>query len=92
MSLKGNKNHKKYNIYDLSGEYGIGYTFKNEKFYFDLEDYNKIKDDCWHIDANGYVINGKRKRFHRIIMGLNNSKILIDHINHKKYDKNKCVG
>ena len=36
MSLKGNKNHKKYNNYDLTGEYGIGYTFKNEEFYFDL--------------------------------------------------------
>ena len=89
MSLKGNKNHKKYNIYNLSGEYGIGYTFKNEEFYFDLEDYEKIKDDCWHIDKNGYIINGKRKRFHRIIMDLNNSKVPIDHINHKKYDNRK---
>ncbi|MBO5828787.1 MAG: HNH endonuclease [Paludibacteraceae bacterium] len=89
MSLKGNKNHKKYNRYDLSGDYGIGYTFKNEEFYFDLEDYEKIKEDCWHIDANGYVINGKRKRLHRIIMNLSNSNIPIDHINHKKYDNRK---
>ena len=89
MSLKGKKNHKKYNSYDLTGEFGIGYTFKNEKFYFDLEDYDKIKEDCWHIDANGYVINGKRKRFHRIIMGLQDVKIPIDHINHKKYDNRK---
>ena len=28
---------KKYNKYDLSGEYGIGYTFKGEEFYFDLK-------------------------------------------------------
>ena len=34
---------KKYNTYDLSGEFGIGYTSKDEKFYFDLEDYDKIK-------------------------------------------------
>ena len=48
--------NKKYNIYDLSGEYGIGYTRKGEKFYFDLEDYDKIKDYCWHlhITHNGY--------------------------------------
>lgn len=89
MSLKGNKNHKKYNRYDLTGEYGVGYTFKNEEFYFDLEDYEKIKDDCWHIDVNGYVINGKRRRFHRIIMGLDDSRIPIDHINHKKFDNRK---
>ena len=37
---------KKYNTYDLSGEYGIGYTSKGEEFYFDLDDYDKIKDYC----------------------------------------------
>lgn len=36
---------KKKNEYDLSGEYGIGYTTnKGERFYFDLEDYDKIKN------------------------------------------------
>ena len=40
------KANKKYNSYDLSGEYGIGYTSKGKKFYFDLEDYDKIKDYC----------------------------------------------
>ena len=33
----------KINKYDLSGEYGIGYTSKNEIFYFDKDDYDKIK-------------------------------------------------
>ena len=34
------KIHKKYNQYDLSGEYGIGWTSNtNEEFYFDLEDF-----------------------------------------------------
>ena len=47
---------KKYNTYDLTGEYGIGYTFKGEEFYFDLEDYEKIKDYCWHINQQGYVM------------------------------------
>ena len=40
--------NKKYNKYDLSGEYGIGWTSNtNKEFYFDLEDYDKIKDYCW---------------------------------------------
>jgi len=43
---------KKYNTYNLTGEYGIGYTSKGEEFYFDLEDYDKIKDYCWCIDKN----------------------------------------
>ena len=40
--------NKKYNTYDLTGEYGIGWTSNtNEEFYFDLEDYDKIKEYCW---------------------------------------------
>lgn len=27
------------NTYDLSGEYGIGYTSNGEQFYFDKEDF-----------------------------------------------------
>lgn len=42
-------NKKKYNKYDLSGEYGIGWTGNtNEEFYFDLDDYDKIKDIYWN--------------------------------------------
>lgn len=42
------KNKTKRNVYDLSGEYGIGWTTNtNREFYFDLEDYDKIKDYCW---------------------------------------------
>ena len=48
---------KKYNQYDLTKKYGIGWTSNtNKEFYFDLEDYDKIKDYCWseHIDDTGY--------------------------------------
>jgi hypothetical protein len=39
---------KKFNQYDLSGSYGIGYCSNtNNPFYFDLEDYDLIKDYCW---------------------------------------------
>ena len=50
------KKIKKYNTYDLSGEYGIGYTTKGEKFLFDLEDYEKIKDYCWCVDKTDTVV------------------------------------
>ena len=65
---------KKYNNYDLSGEYGLGYTFKNEVFYFDLEDYDKIKDICWYFNTKGYVvghdtINTKKQiKMHQLIL------------------------
>lgn len=88
---KQSKN-KKYNKYDLTGDYGIGYTNKGEEFYFDLEDYNKIKDYCWlKIDGN-YIIsrsqNGKNIRIHRLIMDYPQNKV-IDHINHNPSDNRK---
>ena len=84
---------KKYNTYDLSGDYGIGYTANGEPFYFDLEDYDKIKDYCWFISDEGYVAsndynnNYKYIKFHKLLFP--NSKI-IDHINHRRNDNRKC--
>lgn len=52
-----NKTKKKYNEYNLTGKYGVGLTSNtNKEFYFDIEDYDKIKDYCWyeHIKSNGY--------------------------------------
>ena len=86
------KASKKYNTYDLSGEYGIGYTSKGKEFYFDLEDYDKIKDYCWHIDSNGYVLShdehNNQIRLHRIILEVN-ADMVVDHINHITIDNRK---
>lgn len=90
------KAKKKYNTYDLSGEYGIGYTSKGEEFYFDLEDYDLIKNYCWRINSDGYVSTNiwinktvSGLYMHRIILGCENSEIKIDHINHEKYNNQK---
>lgn len=43
------KSNKKYNKYDLSGEYGIGWaTNSNKEFYFDIEDHELIKNYAWY--------------------------------------------
>lgn len=88
--INGHKN-KKYNTYDLSGEYGIGYTRKGEPFYFDLEDYDLIKDYCWFIDKNGYVVNKTDKliSMHRLVMGFPDNDLEVDHIFHNKNDNRK---
>lgn len=90
--INGKKN-KKYNSYNLSGEYGIGYTSKNEEFYFDLEDYDKIKEYCWYIDKNGYVVSCTAEEailMHRLIMGLKKGdQQEVDHIYHKTNDNRK---
>lgn len=85
---------KKYNHYDLSGMYGIGYTSNtNEPFLFDLEDYDKIKKYCWCINNNGYILapqssTGKNILLHRLIMNPSENE-LVDHIQHRKFDNRK---
>lgn len=88
---KQGKANKKYNTYDLTGDFGIGYTVKGEEFYFDIEDYNLIKNYCWYIDKNGYVVNrlnNKTTLFHRLVMHAPDDK-QVDHIYHKKNDNRK---
>ena len=87
-----NYNHskRKVNTYNLSGDYCIGYTSKGEEFYFDLEDYDKIKDYCWMINNRGYVEYSLRKNkiakhilMHKVIMDSPDEED-VDHINGKK--------
>lgn len=86
------EDNRKYNVYDLSGEYGIGYTDDNKEFYFDLDDYAKIKDYYWNV-STGYVesesFGNKRVKLHRFIMDCNDSNLDIDHINHKTNDNRR---
>lgn len=49
-TAKANKKCNEYalNLEDKYGFYGIGYCSNTgREFYFDMEDYNKIKDYCW---------------------------------------------
>lgn len=91
-------NHDKFqeNYYDLSGEYGIGYTnntdsFGRNYFYFDLEDYDKIKNYHWRFNNFDVVISNKNKQIlqlHRIIMNAKEGEV-VDHIQHNKFDNRK---
>lgn len=80
------------NTYDLTGGYGIGYTSKGEKFYFDLEDYNKIKEFGWYKKNDEYIEatikDNKTVSLHRIVMNAKDDDV-IDHINHNNYDNRK---
>ena len=95
-SIKANQNNKKFNKYDLSGEYGIGYTSKGEEFYFDLEDYEKIKGYTWRVNKKGYVhtslqFDNKRQviMMHNLVMGNESDDVIIDHITHNVNDNRK---
>ena len=82
------------NKYDLSGEFGIGWTSKGEEFWFDLDDYEKIKDYCWYFHHTGYLVakdiynDYKMIMFHKIVFD-DGYDYTVDHIVHKLYDCRK---
>lgn len=87
------KTHKKYNAYDLSQEYGIGYISNtNNPFYFDKEDYDLIKNYCWYENDQGYALShetdGSDIRLHRLILHPKDDEI-IDHKNQNRLDNRK---
>jgi hypothetical protein len=86
--IAGKKN-KKYNKYDLSGEYGIGWTSKGEEFYFDLEDYDKIKDYCWYKYTHKSGYSQLRTSDGTVMHQLVSGKKYQDHINRNAFDNRK---
>ena len=88
------KNKKKYNRYDLSNEYGIGWTTNtNEQFYFDLEDYDKIKEYAWmsHKTKEGctYIASTSAHIYmHRLIMDCP-EELVVDHKDHDTFNNRK---
>lgn len=77
------ESHIKLNKYDLNGDYGIGYTSNDKEFYFDLEDYNLIKNYTWYVDSYGYIVSDTKGRIklHRLVMNALNEDCDIDHKN-----------
>lgn len=88
----------KTNKYNLNGEYGVGYSNNsNKEFYFDLEDYDKIKDYCWCVGNRNIItattIDFSRRniKLHRLVMGVDcNNELEVDHINRNSSDNRKC--
>ena len=85
--------NRKHNEYDLSGEYGIGYTTNTGRaFFFDKEDYERIKDYTWRENDSGYIVtslNGTNIRLHRFVFPCKKYEI-VDHRNTNRADNRKC--
>lgn len=88
---------KKYNNFDLSGEFGICYLNNGKQVLFDIEDYDLIKDYYWQENKYGYIVSQIQNngiitglRINRLIMGLENGdKRVVDHIQHNLLDNRK---
>lgn len=86
---------RKTNKYSLLENYGIGYASNTENaFYFDLEDYELIKDICWYENKLGYLFgyshtDEKRVALHRLVLNAPDG-MDVDHINRDVRDCRKC--
>ena len=86
---------RKPNVYNLDGEFGVGWTHNtNMEFYFDLEDYDLIKDFSWHThtDQTGYTT--LRAKIPGTDKSIKMSHLLgfkdYDHINRNSLDNRKA--
>lgn len=82
------KRNKKYNDYEIQDSYVIMYTTKGEPFLVDLEDFWKVKDVCWHTNADGYFVDRNSRRIQRLIVDCPDDMV-VDHINHDIADNRK---
>lgn len=74
--------NKRANNYEICDNYVILYTTNGEPFYVDLEDFDKVKDICWHKSDEGYItgsIKRKKVRLHRYVMNCPDN-MDVDHI------------
>ena len=82
---------KKSNYYDLSGEYGVGYTSNGDRFYFDKEDIEIVDRYTWCVDSIGRVCssdNGHIVYLSCLVMDAPDN-MDVDHIFHNRRDNRK---
>lgn len=84
---------KRYIEFDISGDCGVGITRNGIKFYFDLDDFEKIKNLCWHTNYYGYVTahnpsTNKPTLLHRYLLNCKDDEI-IDHIDRNKLNNRR---
>ena len=104
QAIKNGENHKEYNKFILNlndeyGNYGIGICNNSgNEFYFDMDDYNKIKDYCWtdsYTSNNLHVlttkVNGEYCSMHKLLGMQNCDHEDRNELNNRKYNLRSCT-
>lgn len=83
---------KKNEIKEVDG-YCIGYTENGEEFWFDKEDKSLVEQYYWSYDNKGYLSardgSNKHVRLHRLVMGVTDYEIKVDHKKHPPLPENQ---
>lgn len=90
----------KTNQYDLSGDIGVGWTNNtNLEFYFDLKNFDKIKNYCWVSHKHGNMIRlvakdtetGKQVKMHQVLGFINCDHIDRNELNNLESNLRLCT-
>lgn len=86
------RKHKIGTTYSFNEDGTVTGTIKNGKtFLIDIEDYEKVKDNNWHMDSAGYIVSthGRGRIFmHKFIIGCAIG-MKADHINGVRIDNRR---
>lgn len=81
------------NIYIEYADYYKVFCYNDNYFYISKCDYDLVKNYTWHLDKGGYVItkddNGKVVKCHRLIMGISDRDMEVDHLNRQRNDNRR---
>ena len=73
------------------GRYITGLTKKGVEFYFDIEDFDKVKKHAWYLSKRGYITTNIKRRarpMHKFLLGdIKNAEV--DHISGNKLDNRR---
>lgn len=96
MDISRNNNKIKQNEYILINKDTMqGCTFNTKRFfYFDLEDYDKVKKYCWHESSKGYIASREKTankiiKLHHLVFHKPQKGNDIDHIDRNKLNNKK---